>query len=95
MRFVSRLRHRFHHGRRRNVSGGLCIGLSDETLPRPRHGRTAGHDDHLPICASWNYGRKEDETWSQWILARQRADLSPVPEPERMAVCYRVRELKK
>jgi len=35
--------------------------------------------------------RKEDETWSDWIFATQRADLSPVPEPERMALRYRVR----
>jgi hypothetical protein len=35
--------------------------------------------------------RKEDEAWSDWILATQRADLSPVSEPERMALRYRVR----
>jgi hypothetical protein len=35
--------------------------------------------------------RKEDETWSDWIFATQRADLSPVPEPERMALRYRFR----
>jgi hypothetical protein len=35
--------------------------------------------------------RKEDEGWSDWILATQRADLSPVPEPERMSLRYRVR----
>jgi len=34
--------------------------------------------------------RKEDETWSDWILATQRADLNPVSEPERMALRYRV-----
>jgi hypothetical protein len=33
----------------------------------------------------------ENETWSDWILATQRADLSPVPEPERFAARYRVR----
>src|SRR6266705_93810 len=44
---------------------------------------------HLNLPAA---PRKEDETWSQWILATQRADLSPVPEPERIAVRYRVRE---
>jgi hypothetical protein len=37
--------------------------------------------------------RKEDEAWSNWILATQRADLSPVPEPERMALRYRVRPI--
>jgi hypothetical protein len=35
--------------------------------------------------------RKEDETWPGWIFATQRPDLSPVPEPEKMALCYRVR----
>jgi hypothetical protein len=37
--------------------------------------------------------RKEDETWSEWIFATQQADLSPVPEPERMALRYRVRPI--
>jgi hypothetical protein len=37
--------------------------------------------------------RKDDETWSDWIFATQRADLSPVSEPERMAIRYRVRPL--
>jgi hypothetical protein len=35
--------------------------------------------------------RKEDETWSNWILAAQRADLTPIPETESMALRYRVR----
>ena len=35
--------------------------------------------------------RKEDETWSNWILATQRADLTPIPETERMTLRYRVR----
>jgi hypothetical protein len=34
--------------------------------------------------------RKQDETWSEWIFATQRADLSPVPEQQRFAVRYRV-----
>ena len=34
--------------------------------------------------------RREDEAWSDWIMATERADLSPVPESERMAVRYRV-----
>ncbi len=34
--------------------------------------------------------RKEDEAWSDWITATERADLSPVPESERIAVRYRV-----
>ena len=37
--------------------------------------------------------RKEDETWSQWITATKRGDLSPVPEAERFSIRYRVREL--
>jgi len=35
--------------------------------------------------------RKDDEAWSDWIFATQRADLSPVSESERMALRYRVR----
>jgi hypothetical protein len=35
--------------------------------------------------------RREDETWSDWIFATQRADLSPISESERMALRYRVR----
>ena len=34
---------------------------------------------------------RQDETWSEWIFAAQRADLSPVPESERFAARYRVR----
>ena len=37
--------------------------------------------------------RKEDETWSDWIFATQRANLSPVSESERMALRYRVRPI--
>lgn len=37
--------------------------------------------------------RKEDETWSDWTMATQHADLSPVPEPERFTARYRVRPL--
>jgi hypothetical protein len=35
--------------------------------------------------------RKENQTWSDWTLATQRGDLTPVPETERIAVRYRVR----
>jgi hypothetical protein len=35
--------------------------------------------------------RKDDEAWSDWMTATERADLSPVPEPERIAVRYRVK----
>ena len=38
---------------------------------------------------------KDDETWSDWIFATQRADLSAVSEPERMALRYRVRPVNK
>ena len=34
--------------------------------------------------------RMGDEAWSDWIPATERADLSPVPESERIAVRYRV-----
>jgi len=34
---------------------------------------------------------EQDETCSEWIFATQRADLSPVSEPERFAAQYRVR----
>jgi len=34
--------------------------------------------------------RKEDQAWSDWITATERADLRPVPEPEKIAVRYRV-----
>jgi len=37
--------------------------------------------------------RKEDETWSDWIFATQRADLSSVSDPDRMALRYRVRPI--
>jgi len=33
---------------------------------------------------------KEDEAWSDWMRATQRADLSLVPEADRIAVRYRV-----
>jgi hypothetical protein len=37
--------------------------------------------------------RKEDETWSDSIFATQRADLSPVADPESMALRYRVQPI--
>ena len=33
---------------------------------------------------------KDDEAWSDWMTATERADLRPVPEGERIAVRYRV-----
>src|SRR5260370_12887137 len=47
---------------------------------------------HLNLAAA---PRKENETCSHWILATQPAHLGPVPEPERIAAGYRVRDLKK
>jgi len=38
--------------------------------------------------------REEDKTWSDWIMAAQRADLSPVPEPEHFSLRYRVRPIR-
>jgi hypothetical protein len=37
--------------------------------------------------------RKENETWSDWLFATQRADLTPVPQTERFALRYRVHPL--
>ena len=37
---------------------------------------------------------KDDEAWSDWMTATERADLSPVPEGERIAVRYRVQPEK-
>jgi MFS family permease len=34
--------------------------------------------------------RKEDEAWSDWMTATERAELTPVPESERISVRYRV-----
>jgi hypothetical protein len=36
---------------------------------------------------------KRDETGLEWIFAAQRADLSPIPEPEQLAPRYHVRDL--
>ncbi len=36
---------------------------------------------------------KENQSWSDWIYAVERADLSPVPEPERFAARYRVHRI--
>ena len=36
---------------------------------------------------------KQDEAWSEWIFGTQHADLSPLLEPERFAVRYRVRKV--
>jgi hypothetical protein len=36
---------------------------------------------------------KQDEAWSDWIFATERADLTPVPQPERFALRYRVQPI--
>ena len=33
---------------------------------------------------------KQDEAWSDWIVATARADLTPIPDSERFAIRYRV-----
>jgi len=39
--------------------------------------------------------RKQDEAWSDWIFATERADLTPVSDPERFAIRYRVHPLER
>ena len=39
--------------------------------------------------------RKEDEAWSDWIFATERADLTPVPDSERFAIRYRVHRIER
>jgi len=39
--------------------------------------------------------RKQDVAWSDWILATERADLTPVPDPERFAIRYRVHPIER
>jgi hypothetical protein len=42
---------------------------------------------HINLPAS---PRKENKAWSDWTFATQRADLTPIPEPQRIAGRYRV-----
>ncbi|MEY2491789.1 MAG: hypothetical protein QOH24_740 [Verrucomicrobiota bacterium] len=44
----------------------------------------------LPLSSS---PRKEDERWSDWTLAPERSDLTPVPPAEQFALRYRVQEV--
>jgi hypothetical protein len=39
--------------------------------------------------------RKQDEEWSDWIFATERADLTPIPGPERFAIRYRVHPIER
>jgi hypothetical protein len=39
--------------------------------------------------------RKEDEAWSDWIFATERADLTPIPDSERFAIRYRVHPIER
>ena len=39
--------------------------------------------------------RKEDEAWSDWIFATERADLTPIPDSERFAIRYRVQPIER
>ena len=39
--------------------------------------------------------RKQDEAWSDWILATERADLTPIHDSERFAIRYRVHPIER
>ena len=39
--------------------------------------------------------RKENEAWSDWIFATERADLTPIPDLERFALRYRVHPIER
>jgi hypothetical protein len=39
--------------------------------------------------------RKQDEAWSDWIFATERADLTPIPDSERFAIRYRVHPIER
>jgi hypothetical protein len=39
--------------------------------------------------------RKEDEAWSDWIFATERADLTSIPDSERFAIRYRVHPIER
>jgi hypothetical protein len=39
--------------------------------------------------------RNQDETWSDWIFAIERVDLTPIPDPERFAIRYRVHPIER
>ena len=52
----------------------------------------SGSSQFLPLRLP-SSPKPENEAWSDWIMATQRADLTPVPEPQRFAVRYRVRRV--
>lgn len=39
--------------------------------------------------------RRQDEAWSDWIFATERADLTPIPDSERFAIRYRVHPIER
>jgi hypothetical protein len=39
--------------------------------------------------------RKEDEAWSDWLFATERADLTPIPDSERFAIRYRLHPIER
>lgn len=39
--------------------------------------------------------RKQDQLWSDWIFATERADLTPIPDSERFAIRYRVHPIER
>ena len=51
---------------------------------------TAGQHINLQLPGSPDPASKQ---WSEWSFATGRADLTPVPEPERLAVRYRVQPM--
>lgn len=55
-------------------------------------GNVEGGSQFIPLKLPAAPG-KENEAWSDWMFATQHADLTPVPDPERIAVRYRVRPI--
>ena len=39
--------------------------------------------------------RKQDQGWSDWIFATERADLTPIPDSERFTIRYRVHPIER
>jgi MFS family permease len=53
-------------------------------------GNVEGGSQFIPLKLPAAPG-EENETWSDWMFATRHADLTPVPDPERIAARYRVR----